>query len=95
MKNFDTFTKIANNVRDLGKLIVAKGFKKLPKAQKIDHKAFIRRAITILLILLVILVIWAESDIDVSGIQTRIIREEDVYADHLTTMVLHLTKKDN
>ena len=28
MKNFDTFTKIANNVRDLGKLIVAKGFKK-------------------------------------------------------------------
>ena len=35
MIDFDTFTKIAeNNVGDLGKLIVAKGFKKLPKVQK-------------------------------------------------------------
>ena len=30
MIDFDTFTKI---VGDLGKLIVAKGFKKLPKVQ--------------------------------------------------------------
>ena len=27
--------KLSKNVRDLGKLIVAKGFKKLPKVQKI------------------------------------------------------------
>ena len=27
--------KLPNNVRDLGKLIVANGFKKLPKVQKI------------------------------------------------------------
>ena len=33
MIDFDTFTKIAKNVGDLGKLIVAKGFKKLPKVQ--------------------------------------------------------------
>ena len=32
--NFDTFTKLPKNVRDLGKLIVAKGLKKLPKVQK-------------------------------------------------------------
>ena len=32
---FDTFTKMHKNVGDLGKLIVAKGFKKLPKVQKI------------------------------------------------------------
>ena len=31
IKDFDTFTKIAKNVGDLGKLIVAKGFEKLPK----------------------------------------------------------------
>ena len=31
MIDFDTFTKIA--VGDLGKLIVAKGFKKLPKVR--------------------------------------------------------------
>ena len=30
MINFDTFTKMPKNVGDLGKLIVAKGFKKLP-----------------------------------------------------------------
>ena len=35
IKEFDTFTKIAKNVWDLGKLIVAKGFKKLPKVHKI------------------------------------------------------------
>ena len=33
MKDFDTFTKIAQNVGDLGKIIVAKGFEKLPKVQ--------------------------------------------------------------
>ena len=29
--------KLPKNVRDLGKLIVAKGFKKLPKVQKITQ----------------------------------------------------------
>ena len=33
MIDFDTFTKMPKNVGDLGKLIVAKGFKKLPKFQ--------------------------------------------------------------
>ena len=33
MKDFDTFTKIAYECEDLGKLIVAKGFKRLPKVQ--------------------------------------------------------------
>ena len=34
INDFDTFTKIAYvNVGDLGKLIVAKGFKRLPKVQ--------------------------------------------------------------
>ena len=33
MKDFDTFTKIAQNVGDLGKIIVATGFEKLPKVQ--------------------------------------------------------------
>ena len=32
MKDFDTFTKI-KIVGDLGKIIIAKGFKKLPKVQ--------------------------------------------------------------
>ena len=31
--DFGTFTKLPKNVEDLGKLIVAKGFKKLPKVQ--------------------------------------------------------------
>ena len=31
MKDFDTFTKIAKNVGDLGKIIAATGFEKLPK----------------------------------------------------------------
>ena len=31
MINLDTYTKMPKNVGDLGKLIVAKGFKKLPK----------------------------------------------------------------
>ena len=34
MIDFDTFTKIAG---DLAKLIIAKGFKKLPKLQYIAH----------------------------------------------------------
>jgi len=33
MKDFDTFTKIAKNVGNLGKIILATGFKKLPKVQ--------------------------------------------------------------
>ena len=33
MMDFDTFTKIATNVGDLGNLIVAKDFKNLPKVQ--------------------------------------------------------------
>ena len=33
MNDFDTFTKMPKNVGDLGKLIVAKGFKMLPKVQ--------------------------------------------------------------
>ena len=35
MKILTSFQKLPKNVRDLGKLIVAKGFKKLPKVQKI------------------------------------------------------------
>ena len=31
MIDFDTFTELPKNVGDLGKLIIAKGFKKLPK----------------------------------------------------------------
>ena len=31
------FTKLPKNVRDLGKLIVAKGFEKLPKVHKITQ----------------------------------------------------------
>ena len=34
MIDFDTFTKLPKNVGDLGKLIVAKGFKNLSKVQK-------------------------------------------------------------
>ena len=33
IKDFDTFTKLPKNVSDLGKLIVAKGFEKLPKVR--------------------------------------------------------------
>ena len=33
MNDVDTFTKLPQNVEDLGKIIVAKGFKKLPKVQ--------------------------------------------------------------
>ena len=33
MIDFDAFTKMPMNVGDLGKLIVAKGFKKFPKLQ--------------------------------------------------------------
>ena len=35
MNDFDTHTKLHKNVEDLGKLIVAKGLKELPKLQKI------------------------------------------------------------
>ena len=33
MIDFDTFTKLPKNVSNLGKSVVAKGFKKLPKVQ--------------------------------------------------------------
>ena len=33
MIDFDNFTKILKNVEDLDKLIIAKGFKNLPKFQ--------------------------------------------------------------
>ena len=33
IKDFDTFTKMPKNVRNLGKLIVAKCIKKFPKVQ--------------------------------------------------------------
>ena len=33
MKDFDTFTKIAKNVGNLGKIIFATNFEKLPKVQ--------------------------------------------------------------
>ena len=33
IKDFDTFSKVPENVGNLGKLIAAKGFKKLPKVQ--------------------------------------------------------------
>ena len=33
MIDFDTFTKLPKNVGDSGKLIVAKGYKKMPKVQ--------------------------------------------------------------
>ena len=33
MIDFDTFTKLPKNARDLGELIVAYGFKILPKVQ--------------------------------------------------------------
>ena len=35
MNGFDTFTKIADNVANLGKIIVATSFEWLPKVQKI------------------------------------------------------------
>ena len=35
MMDFNTFTKLPKNVGDLGKWIVAKGFKNLPKVKKI------------------------------------------------------------
>ena len=33
MKDFDTFTKIAKNVGNLGKIFAATGFEKFPKVQ--------------------------------------------------------------
>ena len=35
MIDFNTFTKVDKNVGDLGKIIIAKDFKKLPKVQQI------------------------------------------------------------
>ena len=35
MNDFDTITKMTNNLVDLGKIIVATGFECLPKKQKI------------------------------------------------------------
>ena len=43
MIDFETFKKLPKNVRDLGKLIVAKGFKKLPKVQKIAQSGHTAR----------------------------------------------------
>ena len=46
MNDFDTFTKLPNNVSNLGKIIVATGFECLPKKQKIvqsDHTAHERQ----------------------------------------------------
>ena len=43
MIDFDTLTKIAKNVGDLGRLIVAKGFKKLPKVRKIGQSGHTER----------------------------------------------------
>ena len=37
MNDFGTFKKVPKNVGDLGKLIVANGFKKWPKVQKIAN----------------------------------------------------------
>ena len=37
MNDFVPLQKLPKNVEDLGKLIVAKGFKKLPKVQKIAN----------------------------------------------------------
>ena len=37
MKDFDSYTNIASNVRNLGKIIVATGFEKLLKVQKITQ----------------------------------------------------------
>ena len=37
MIDFDTFTKLYNNVVDLGKIIVAFSFEWLPEVQKIAH----------------------------------------------------------
>ena len=37
MIDFDTFTKMPKNVGDLGKLIAAKGFRKLPKVPQIGQ----------------------------------------------------------
>ena len=35
MKVFEAFTKLPKNVGNFGKIIIAKGFKKLPKVQEI------------------------------------------------------------
>ena len=43
MIDFETFTKIAKNVNDLGKLIVAKGFEQLPKVQNIAQSGHTER----------------------------------------------------
>ena len=40
MIDFDTFKKLPKTVGDLSKLIVAKGFKKSPKVQKIAKSGY-------------------------------------------------------
>ena len=45
MIDFDTLTKLTKNVGDLGKLIVAKGFKKLLKVQKIAQSCHTAEAL--------------------------------------------------
>ena len=43
MIDFNTLQKLPKNVGDLGKFIVAKGFKKLPKVQKIARSGHTAR----------------------------------------------------
>ena len=43
LKILTPLQKLPKNVRDLGKLIVAKGFKKLPKVQKIARSGHTSR----------------------------------------------------
>ena len=43
MNGFDTFTKIADNVANLGKIIVATSFEWLPKVQKIAKSGHTNR----------------------------------------------------
>ena len=52
MKDFDIFTKIAKNVGDLGKIIVATGFEKLPKEQYLNRPIWSHCSLFILLSLL-------------------------------------------
>ena len=43
MIDFNTFPKLPKNVGDLGKLVVAKGFKKLPKVHEIAQSGYTGR----------------------------------------------------
>ena len=44
MTDFEKFTKFPKNVGNLGKIIVATGFEKLPKVQKIAQSCHIVEA---------------------------------------------------